>query len=288
MSTSSESYLNSEQEEISLVDILDFVKASYRWVLGFTALGIGFALIYLLMTPAQYEASVQIAMAQVSAANNNNNNNNLSPLGINIEEPALLIARMSSPASFNEVTVNACGLRAQPNPGQILASSIKLTPVKNVSNVVELKAIGLSPQEAKACASAVFELIKTTQAQLIAPYIQEAQTKFAQDQKRLLSAQQVVANADKSGQAMSASFLATRDEIRYLLDRMAALQDLIAGSQARETRLIAPIYVSDHPVAPKKRPILFGGLLSGLLLGALVAFVRQKVDKLKTQAKGLL
>lgn len=162
-----------------------------------------------------------------------------------------------------------------------LAKSIKLGLPKGVANVVELKTFGKSPQDAQLCAQAIFELIKTTQAQIVAPYIAEAKTKLLDDEERLAKAKDLVAKADKSGSAMGAAYLSTRDEIRFLLDEITALKTVVTSNQSRATRLIAPIYASDTPVAPKKRVVLAGGLLGGLFLGLLIAMGRQVIARLK-------
>ena len=283
-----ESQMNSmSQDEISLIDILRFLKGSYKTILIFGVLGVVIATAYLAITPKQYEASVQIAMAQISAANNNNNNNNINPLGINIEEPALLIARLASPTSFTPEAIAACGLQDQANAALALSKSIKLMLPKGVANVVELKTFGGTAQVAQDCALGVFDLIKTTQAQIVAPYIEEAKIKLADDQERLQNAKDLVARSDKSGAAISASYLSTRDEIRYLLDDITVLKNVVTSNQNRATRMVTPIYASDAPIAPKKRMALAAGLLGGLFLGLLIALARQMMAKMKSQAGGV-
>ncbi len=273
----------SDVSEISLLDILRFLKQAYKAIAIFGLIGIALSIVYLGMTPKQYEASVQIAMAQIGAANNN-----ISPLGVNIEEPALLISRLSFPTSFTPGVIAACGLQDQVNAGVSLSKSIKLTPAKGVASVVELKTFGLSPQSAQDCALGVFELIKTTQAQIVAHYIEEAKVKLADDEDRLQKAKDLVARSDKSGAAMSASYLLTRDEIRYLLDEITALKNVVTSNQNRATRMVAPIYASDTPIAPKKWMVLAVGLLGGLFLGLLLALARQMVLKLKSASGGVL
>jgi len=238
-------------DEISLLDILRFLKGAWKAIAIAGLAGIVISIAYLASTPKQYEASVQITMAQIGAANNNNNNN-INPLGVNIEEPALLIARLSSPTSFTPEVIAACGLQAQANASVLLSKSIKLTPAKGVASVVELKAFGPTPQTAQECALGIFDLIKTTQAQIVAPYIEEAKVKLADDEDRLQKAKELVARSDKSGSAMSASYLSTRDEIRYLLDEITSLKNVVTSNQNRATRMVAPIYASDAPIAPKK------------------------------------
>ncbi len=284
--------------EISLLDILRFLKSAYKTILVFGALGLAIAIAYLVITPNRFEAVAQIQMAQTSGANNNNinnnininnnnnniNNNNLNSLGINVEEPALLIARLSSPSSFSAGVIAACGQQAQSNPALATAQTIKLAPIKGISNVVELKTVGPTSEAASICAQAIFELIKTSQAQIQAPYLEEAQTRLVEDKSRLDQAKALVAKADKSGAVMgAAAYLSTRDEIKLLSDQMALLQDLISFSQSHVTRLVSPIYAGDNPVAPKKRIALLAGLLGGLLLGLLIALGRQMWTKLESQ-----
>ena len=184
--------------------------------------------------------------------------------------------------------IAACGLQDQANAGASLSKSIKLTLVKGVASVVELKTFGPTPQAAQECALGVFELIKITQAQIVAPYIEEAKVKLADDEEHLQKAKDLVARSDKSGSAVSASYLLTRDEIRYLLDQIAALKNIVTSNQNRATQMVAPIYASDKPIAPKKRMVLAAGLLGGLFLGLLMALARQIVLKLKSASCGVL
>ncbi|MBT8632131.1 hypothetical protein AOC23_08610 [Polynucleobacter paneuropaeus] len=272
--------LANQDDEISLIDILSFLKGAYKTILVFGALGLAIAIAHLVITPNRFEAVAQIQMAQTSGANNNN----LNSLGVNIEEPALLIARLSSPSSFSAGAIAACGQQAQSNSALAAVQTIKLTPIKGISNVVELKTVGPTSEAASICAQAIFELIKTSQAQIQAPYLEEAQTRLVEDKSRLDQAKALVAKADKSGAVMAAAaYLSTRYEIKLLSDQIALLQDLISFSQSHVTRLVSPIYASDNPVAPKKRIALLAGLLGGLLLGLLIALGRQMWTKLESQ-----
>ena len=265
-----------DEQEISLIDILRFLKGAYKSILIAGLVGLGLAIAYLVVTPKQYEAIAQIAMAQIGASNNN-----LNPLGVNIEDPPLLIARLSSPTTFTPQIISICSMEEIGNRGISLAKAIKLAPTKGVATVVELKTFGNSPEAAFNCAQAIFELTKVTQAQILAPYIEEAKTKLADNEERLIKAKNLVAKADKTGQAVGAAYLSTRDEIRFLLDEITALKNVVASNQSRATRLITPIYASDTPIAPKKRIALMAGLLGGLFLGLLLALARQMWIKLK-------
>lgn len=272
MNTNSPDQPNDLADELSLLDIVEFIQEFWKTIAGFMALGIAGAALYLWVTPKQYEASAQIKMAQIA---NVNNNNNINPLGINIEEPQALIARMALPTSFPRETIDLCGLANQKNPEGALASKVKFSIPRGVDGTVDLKIRDASEDTAKACATAVYRLIKTSQSQLVAPFIDEASKKLTIEEGRLGRATQVITKADKSGVAVSAAYLATRDEIRYLLDQISSLQNIITGNESRGTRLAAPIYVKDQPVFPQQRNTLAVGLLLGGFLGLVLALVRK-------------
>lgn len=269
-----------QEDEISLLETLLFLKRFWKIIASFGVTGFAIALTYILIVPKQYQAIAQIQMAQISNATNNNN---INPPGVNIEEPNLLIARLSFPTSYGPKVIDACGLDGADNAASILAKSIKLSQPKGVPNVVELKIPSSSPEVAQQCANAIFELIKTSQDKIVSPFIAEAKIKLADDEVRLEKAKKLVFNADKPGSVMSAAYLSTRDEIRYLLDEITALQNVIASSVSRAARLVAPIYVSDVPFSPKRSVTLVAGLLGGLFLGLLTALGSQFTPKIKSQ-----
>ena len=198
-----------------------------------------------------------------------------------------MIARLSNPMTFTPAELATCGFEGKPDSAAALAKAIKLTPAKGIPNVVELKTFGPSSEAAKSCANTIFDFTKKTQAQIAEPYIEQARIKLADDEERINRAKEIVSKFDKGGSAMSAAYLSTRDEIRYLLDEITGLKNILASSQNRETRLIAPIYASEVPISPKKRIALLAGLFGGLFLGLLIALARQMMAKMKSQAGGV-
>nr|WP_255533727.1 Wzz/FepE/Etk N-terminal domain-containing protein [Polynucleobacter sp. es-MAR-4] len=271
--------MGSKEGDISFIDILCFLKSVYKIIAIAGVAGLVISVGYLTVIPKQYEAVAQIAMAQVSAANNNTNNKP-NFLFVNIEEPALLIARLSLPTSFTPQVIEACGFQDQANAALALSKSIKLTAPKGIANLVELTTFGPTSQSAQECNLGVFELIKTTQSQIVAPYITDVKVILDDDIERLAKARELVSRADKSGSAIGAAYLSTRDEIRDLLNEIAMLRNVVISSQNRATRLVAPIYANNTPIAPKKVMVLAAGIFGGLCLGILIALVRQAVLRL--------
>lgn len=266
----SDSYSNqAPEDEISIKDIVDFLLESWKAILAMGLVGLLGATGFIAVTPSQYEATAQIQMMQISP------NNNTNPLGVNVEDPNLLMARLKLPSSYDLNEVKACGIHEENSPTELLTGLVKLAPVKGVGSIVELKIRMQSKNQAINCAQAVFENIRESQNAIVKPYVEEAKTLLIQYQARLSEARSLVARADKSGSALSAAYLANRDEVKFLTDESIRLNTFITSGDARQAKLVAPIYASDIPVFPKKKISLLVGLLVGLFLGVLFVMMRK-------------
>lgn len=268
---------HNQEDEISLIDVLSFIKGGWKPIAISGIAGIALSIAYLTVTPPQFQASAQIALAQIEGSNG------AIFQGVNIEEPALLIARLSSPGSFPSELMVHCGLEGQENAGLSLRNAINLTALKGVSHVVELKTFGQTPQIAQECAVAVFEFIKMSQSKIAAPYVEEAKVKIADQEERLQRVKDLATKVDKSGHAMNVSSQVSHDEIRHLLNEIAELKRIVSSIQSRGTHLISPVYAAGVPIAPIKRTVLAIGLFAGICLGLLIALARQAALKLKTK-----
>lgn len=260
-------------DELPLVAIVEFILEYWKTITGFTLLGIAGAGIYLWVVPKQYEAIAQIKMAQI--VNSGTINSNLNPIGINIEESPALIARMSLPSAYTKESAALCGLKDKKNAETLIVKKVKFSIPKGVSGVVELKILDSSQDVAQACLNAVFQLIKSSQIQLTAPFIDETNKKLRLYEERLSRATQMIVKADRSGEAVGAVYLSTRDEIRYLFDQISNLQSIVAGKEMRVTQLTVPIYLNEEPVFPPKRKSLVVGLLLGGFLGLVLALAHK-------------
>ena len=269
-------------DEISLLDILDFIKKSYKIMMLCAFLGLLCGIGYLLVATPMYEATAQIRMAQISQVNPTN------PFGVPIEDPASLISRLQFPTNYPTQVISACGYEARVHPGLALSKDLKVSVLKGVANTIELKVLSPSPQVAADCANAVFSQITIMQELMSKPFVEEAKTKLSVDNERIEAARRIIAKADQSGSAMSAAYLSARDELTYFLTDREKMADLINSVKNRGTSLVSPIYVVDRPVSPKKRIFLLAGLFGGLLLGLLAALAQTLLAKLRSASGGSL
>jgi capsular polysaccharide biosynthesis protein len=270
---SEQSFNQPLEDEISLKDIIDFLVDSWKTILGVGLLGLLGSVGFLSVAPNLYEATAQIQMAQISS---NNNNNNINPLGINVEEPNLLMARLKLPTSYSAAEIKACGLEKEKMPAESLVSMSNFSAVKGVGSIIQLKIRMESKDQAVICAQALFENIRESQNQIIKPYIEEAKVLLTKYQSRLKEAQEFVTRADRSaGAALSAAYLANRDEVKFLTDEIIRLNTFITAGDARQAKLVSPIYASEAPVFPRKKVALIVGILAGLFLGFFLMVVKR-------------
>jgi hypothetical protein len=268
---------NINDSEISALDIFIFLMRWYKLIIFFGLLGVVASLGYFLTIPKQYQASAQIRMAQISSLTSSAN-----PLGL-IEDSALIISRFSYPTSYTDEVTKLCGLDPVKDAKVILSKSVKLTAVKGLLNVVELKIIGTSPEATISCAQAVFDLIKTSQTNAIKPYIEELNLKLIDYESRLSKERKLLEIIDKSEPYAPVFYQLRFEDIRFLLSEINYLKKVVSLTETMETRLVAPIYAEDDPNAPIKRNVLLAGLFIGLFLGLLIAFACQILPSFSTE-----
>jgi capsular polysaccharide biosynthesis protein len=277
---SENSYQQMTDDEISLRDIIDFLVESWKAIILTGLLGLVGSIAYLWVTPNQYQAIAQIQMAQITANSNSNSNSNTSPMGVNIEDPILLMARLKLPTTYSAQEIKACSFESSATPSEALVAAAKFSVVKGVGSIIELKINRDNKEAAITCAQSLFEKIKASQNEIIKPYIEEAKTLLVKYQERLNNSQLLISLVDKSGAALSA-YLANRDEVKFLTEEILRLNTIISIADTRQAKLVSPIYVSDIPVAPKKRIALVTGLFAGLFLGLLLMLGKRGYNSYK-------
>lgn len=239
------------EEEISLRDVIEFIQSSWKVILSTGIAGLLLGGVFLVVTPNQYEATAQVQMSQLPPKGNGQNS--VSPVGVNIEEPALLISRFQMPSTYSQLELQACGLEEDKKSFETLANLVKITPLKGVASVVELKVKRPSPELAKSCVEGIFNKIHDTQKSIKDPFLAEALTKISNYERQLLVAKSVLERADKSVGGVTASYLSTRDEVRMLQDEIMDLESFVSAGESRRAKLVSPIYTSDQVVSPKKK-----------------------------------
>jgi capsular polysaccharide biosynthesis protein len=263
-------------DEISLIDILIFLKGAWKTIAITGVLGLLISVAYLLITTNQFEALANISMMRVS------------PAGANIEEPAALIARMSLSTNVDDSVMAACDLQDAPNMQAQFTKAIRLSIPKGVANVVELKVTRPSPELANACAMSLIKFITNSQTLLNSPNLEASKVRLAKVDERLAEDKVLLSKIDPTRGPASPSYFAILQEIRNLEDEREKTLKILEAKDMQATNLQFPIDVANKPVYPKKTLSLIAGLLGGLFFGFLIALSRQMLVKLKSEVGGAL
>lgn len=271
------------KDDVSLKGIIDFLIQSWRGIVGIALIVLFAAVGFLTVTPNQYEAIAQIQMAQFGIGRNNTNtvsnsnsaNSSSNSLGVNVEDPNLLIARLKLATTYSAREFNACGLEQKKMPAETLIDLSRFSLIKGVGSVVELRVRAGKKEQAIKCAQALFENIRESQNLIIKPYIKEAEMLLKIHKVSLKESQAFIASADKSGVALSVAYLANRDEAKFLIYEISRLNTFIYSAEDRQAKLVSPIYASELPVYPQKNVTLVAALFAGFFIGLLFMLGRK-------------
>ena len=263
-------------DEISLADILAFLQDAWKTILG---VGIAGGLAgggFLALAPAQYEAEAMIEMAQIRTGGPNGGSV-MNP----IEPPALLVERLKNPSAYTPEAIQACAAGEARFDGETIAKLVKASIPKNVTSVAELKVRRSTPALAEQCATGLFEMVSRQQAALLKPQQEEMRATLAGLQTRFGENQNYVAKAEKAG-LYGMVYLARRDESMYLIQQIDELQRAL--TRDAQARLVSPVYASPQQVFPKRSLTLVLGLMGGLMLGLLFTLGRRVLQQQRAAA----
>ncbi len=254
-----------QEDDISLSDSINFLLKSWRTIALMGLLGFIFAIAYLLVIPKKYQAIAQIQMAQIAV------NTGSNQLGINVEDPNLLLFRLKLPTTYSSKEIKACGLKDAPFPSEVLVSNIRFSNVKNLNSIIEIKVDSYSHEVAMSCAQALFEAIKSSQHEIAQSFIEEYKALLVKyDDKFRNEKLYMGPRTGESETFFSAEFLSSRDAVKLVIEEIFRINVLIKSAEMRQAKLVSPIYASNKPIFPKNKESLIVGLISGLFLGLLI------------------
>ena len=258
-------------DEISLWDIVDFLKEGWRWLGGGLVLGLLGAVGFVLVSPAQFEATAIVQPATVGLPTTT------TTKGAEVESVAQTLERLKLPTFYTDALLQACQV-----PSRLaLAGSVKASQVKG-NSLIQVSYRAPSVAVAEACVNAVVAQLTASQAEIGAPLIQTLEEQLVLTKKQLTEAEGFQAQLEKratsstdSASLLMLSALSKREEIARLQKLLIEQKVQLSVPLTQPLQLLEPIYAPERAVAPKKLPVLAGGLLGGFVLGGLVFFMRR-------------
>jgi LPS O-antigen subunit length determinant protein (WzzB/FepE family) len=247
---------NYQDDEISLIDIFNFIKEGWQTIAVSVALAAVLGLGYISMIKPQYEASASLISATVD--------------GKEVQPLAILSAIVSLPGYFDAATHQACGVKSASNWAKIINPTLnKKAPFLNLSFK------GRSQAEAQNCMTTVVNFIAQQQKIIAQPLIDNLNTELEENKSLLAKLgqqqqQQNYASADLAGKSfLLAKISANRMEEIQLRAQAFSLRNSLSLTNTHDTQSAAPIYAPTEAVPNKKWTILLLASLAGGILSVL-------------------
>lgn len=261
-----------EDDELSLWDVLNFLKEGWRWLAGGLVLGLIGAVGFVLISPAQFEATAVIQPATVGMPTTTT-----TTKGSEVEPVAQTLERLKLATFYSEASVQAC----QAPSALALTGGVKASQLKG-NSLIQVSYRAPSIAVAEACVNAVVGQLTQSQSSIAEPLLKTLEEQLLLTRKQLTEAEGFQAQLEKraTSSADGASLLmlntlSKREEIVRLQKALVEQKVQLSAPLTQPMQLLEPIYAPERAVAPKKLPLLAGGLFGGLVLGGLLFFVRR-------------
>lgn len=270
---------NETTDELSLLDILDFLREEAGMILatGGAATLLGLAAAFLL--PEKFVGSALLEPARV--------------LGNAIEPPAVLAEKMRSPTYYAPSTLAACGFAGKRNAAQEFVKELG-PKVGRQSAFVSVDVKLASTDMVRQCLNAVADDVKKEQTLLAAQQIAVAKERLKREQEKLavaenfmnsMSSKMIDVLRKSAGFEVTGStfvfmnMLGKQSEIASLKSSIDTLSMQLSEPQTKPAGLAVPMDIPEVKVEPKRALIAAASLAAGLFLGLLVAVARRALRR---------
>ena len=233
------------------------------------------------LIPKQWPASLLFQVGQVGSGANL------------LVDPNNVVQRVKFPGFVNQV------LQTEQLPidesldrrSALIKKSLAASIAKG-GNLLEMSVRGYSPEEAKANLMAAFQMLQAEHAELLLPSLTRLEKNLADARMSLqkiedervavLEPIKKVNSAGTIERKFSESILlasmlkSSESEMRVFRDQINSLDEQLSPYRTFNTKAVAPTYVPQHAVYPKKSIAAVIGFFLGLLLSGLYVLARDK------------
>lgn len=265
---------NKNEDEISFIDVLLFLRSSIRNVVTATAVCLIIGFSYYFLAPKMYEASTTIRVAIVA--------------GEILEAPPLLLRKINLPLFFSDTTLQVCGSEANLNQQSALVDKLKLTSSKLTPlTLINITIQAPSQEKAKECLTAVVSDIQKHQNKLFDPLIDTRKANLAYFREELKIGQENVVNSTKlysqiaNNQNLNLNLLINNlnwlisRELMELRGRISDQEMQLLEPKTQAAGLVAPIYCPELPSNKHPFYTLAIMLALGIFLGLLITYLKR-------------
>lgn len=210
-----------------------------------------------------------------------------------LADPNNVVQRMKFPGFVTQVlqSLNLPSDESKSDHSALIKKTLTATLAKG-GNLLEMTVSGYSPEEAQANLSAAFRILQNEHAMLLTPSvtklknnladataslkkIEDERTAILEPIKKVNSAGNIERKFSES--ILLASMLKSNDsETRAFRDQINSLEEQLSPYRTFNTKVVTDIYVPKRAAYPKKIIGALIGLLLGLIIAGIWAFIRDR------------
>ena len=273
-------------DEVSLIDLVAFVKRNGFTLISGAILGGILGLIIAFSIAPQWEATALLRVGQLGSTGSTGST------GSAIEPSLQVVDRIKNKSFQNDVLKNL-GLSTREDDGAANGFRGALKVKLEKSDLIALSIRGSSQSEAKNNLSAVIAEVKKIHSQMLRPSIKRLEQELAAIEQTLkktnAESERLVKSLDGrtdtlsdksfSQAALLSNILLVREsELNNARDRKQNLEEALSPERTFSTKEIGRVEVTEKPVYPKKSIFAILGTFIGLLLTLLWVLLKSRIN----------
>lgn len=266
-------------DEISLLDIYEFLKDGWVTIAATTVLGgaIGVGIAFVL--PEKFLASATIQPSRV--------------LGSDVESSTVLAEKMRLPTYYSQQSFIACDVVNEENPAQTLVAELDPNIPRNSSFVsVSFKSANISTSIA--CLNAVLADVRRNQNETLESQMALTTAELEKEKEQLKFLENFISSKSKkmltfdfkdtqfsASQLLFGILHSNQQQINELRNRIQKTEILLSVPQTKSASFVLPIHGRSQRVEPNRSVIAVIGMLAGGFIGLMLLVLRRAVKHIK-------
>jgi LPS O-antigen subunit length determinant protein (WzzB/FepE family) len=270
-------------DEISLLDIIQFFKTHFKKILFFIILGGILGYLYGKLAPPVYDGTILISPAKVA--------------GVVVVDPKITLTKLNMNSYYPKETFLACNPTFYKDKDKDKdkdkeidydMSDIVKTSITKDGNLLEIKMSHSNKETIKACLENITANINASQKIIAGPLVEskknelnlaETKLKLAEEFKQQLNGNQIK-NLKTNEQRFSTDVLYANiilnntSEVKMLLDQINKVITELSSEQTKDAGMVLPVSIERKSYPSPKLGLLLG-LFLGLCLGILIVLLKQ-------------
>ena len=268
-----ENYFN---DEISLLDIIQFFKTHFKRILFFIILGGILGYLYGKLAPPVYDGSVLISPAKVA--------------GVVVVDSKITLTKLNMNSYYSKETFLACNPVFYKDKDKDIdydMSDIVKTSITKDGSLIELTMKSSNKETIYACLENITNNINTNQKIITDPLIESKKNQLSFVEEKLKLAEQFreqlndkqIKNLKTTEQRFATDVLYANiilnnaSEIKALLDQINQLKTELSSEQTKDAGKVVPINIERKSFPSEELGLLLGVFIGGLL-GFFISLLR--------------